>query len=231
VRGVGDVDPLGGADPRHCLWHTGALLVSAPPPVTQPVTHPVTGHRTGHAARSGGERVCGLAPVRATRPARGGATGSGCTEPNHGARWGVRAGRLVRRFAGMHRAKKGVRTCLQSGLAGTVGATRSTAPAAVGGAVARGPAPGPRRVRVRYGYTQDPRVPLFASLSGREEPNEQRCTIPGDVPNDPPGSPWRAVGRKIQKLSRRPAHRLNHRPEWGLCLGHQRCRIPEPRGL
>jgi hypothetical protein len=163
VRGVGDVDPLGGADPRHCLWHTGALLVSAPPPVTQPVTHPVTGHRTGHAARSGGERVCGLAPVRATRPARGGATGSGCTEPNHGARWGVRAGRLVRRFAGMHRAKKGVRTCLQSGLAGTVGATRSTAPAAVGGAVARGPAPGPRRVRVRYGYTQDPRVPLFKS--------------------------------------------------------------------
>jgi hypothetical protein len=106
--------------------------------------------------------VCGLAPVRATRPARGGATGSGCTEPNHGARWGVRAGRLVRRFAGMHRAKKGVRTCLQSGLAGTVGATRSTAPAAAGGAVARGPAPG-RRVRVRYGYTQDPRVPLFKS--------------------------------------------------------------------
>jgi hypothetical protein len=230
VRGVGDVDPLGGADPRHCLWHTGALLVSATPPaatashtarhrpVTQPVTHPVTGHRTGHAARSGGERVCG-APVRATRPARGGATGSGCTEPNHGARWGVRAGRLVRRFAGMHRAKKGVRTCLQSGHAGTVGATRSRTAA-------------PRRRRpvrgayVRYGYTQDPL--LFSSLSGREELNEQRCTIPGhDPPDDPPGSPWRAVGSpKIQKLPPRPRG-----PSIGPLPGSSRCRIPEPRGL
>jgi hypothetical protein len=45
---------------------------------------------------------------------------------------------------------------------------------------------------------------LFSSLSGREEPNEQRCTIPGDVPNDPPGSPWRRGSQNVQKLSRRP---------------------------
>lgn len=99
---------------------------------------------TGNAARRGGERVCGLVPVRATRPARGGATGSGCTEPNHGARWGVRAGRLVRRFAG---------GC-------TIGRKKRCAH------VSRG-----AHAYVRYGYTQDPL--LFSSLSGREEPNER----------------------------------------------------------
>ena len=111
---------------------------------------------TGNAARRGGERVCGLVPVRATRPARGGATGSGCTEPNHGARWGVRAGRLVRRFAG---------GC-------TIGRKKRCAH------VSRG-----AHAYVRYGYTQDPL--LFSSLSGREEPNERnedvrsRGTPPG----------------------------------------------------
>ena len=133
---------------------------------------------TGNAARRGGERVCGLVPVRATRPARGGATGSGCTEPNHGARWGVRAGRLVRRFAG---------GC-------TIGRKKRCAHLSRGA-----------HAYVRYGYTQDPL--LFSSLSGREEPNEQRWTIPGDVPNDPPGSlaPW--VATKFQKLPapRRPS--------------------------
>jgi len=198
-------------------------------PVTQPVTHPVTGHRTGHAARSGGERVCGLAPVRATRPARGGATGSGCTEPNHGARWGVRAGRLVRRFAGMHRAKKGVRTCLQSGLLrGRLAPRGPAAPPA-----ARTPVPGERRVRAVRVHAGS--APLFThtslaggSLSGREELNEQRCTIPGhDPPDDPPGSPWRAVGSpKIQKLPPRPRG-----PSIGPLPGSSRCRIPEPRGL
>ena len=122
---------------------------------------------TGNAARRGGERVCGLVPVRATRPARGGATGSGCTEPNHGARWGVRAGRLVRRFAGgctLHdRAKKAVcarvsgRTCV-------------------------------RAVRVHAGS-----APLFKSEWQRgTERTERRCTIPGDAARHRPQSRvWR----------------------------------------
>jgi hypothetical protein len=232
VRGVGDVDPLGGADPRHCLWHTGALLVSAPPPAATASHTASTGHRTGHAARSGGERVCGLAPVRATRPARGGATGSGCTEPNHGARWGVRAGRLVRRFAGYSRGCIGrKKVCAR-----VFKARPSRLCRGADLATSHGHAPGPRsrgvrRTRaVRRVHAQDPL--LFSSLSGREEPNEQRCTIPGDVPNDPPGSPWSTPWRRRVAKSTKPPRPAPAR-EWGLCLGHPgpRCRIPEPRGL
>ena len=157
--------------------------------------------------------MCGLAPVRATRPARGGATGSGCTEPNHGARWGVRAGRLVRRFAGMHRAKKGVRTCLQSGLAGTVGARPRGPPRGAGGPC--GEARQARR-HVRGAvqvYTQDPRVPLFKSEWQRGT-ERTKMYDPGGRSERPARqslAPW--VAKRPKTLP--PAA---HRPEWGLCL-------------